>query len=143
MSTVTLKTQIINSSESFFINKSLYEFQPDRKYRWLQKLCFRVLDWIGAHHQETTKTLSISAPPEDIIAHLLAQKAVVRLFHKDGPTRVIMGPNNFKQLQDRKDCWQYMELPRVFGKIGYYGEYRVFGLDITIVPWLNGVLVLP
>lgn len=143
MKPVILKTQILKRTETPFTNKALYEFQPQQKWQWLQRACFRVLDWIGAHHQETIETISIEVAPQDIIRHLMAQIDTVRLFHEGGPTRVMMGPRNFNGLRNRPDSWHYIELPRINGEMGYGNEVRVFGLDVTIVPWLDGVLVLP
>lgn len=119
-----------------------YAFDKNKKFHWLQRLCIKVLDKIGARYMESFKTLRFEAKPDAIMDKIVAQIDMAHMMQQT-PVRVFVGSKNWPEIASRQEFWRYMEMPAMTAQVGFKREYRVLGLDVTIVPWMDGVLVLP
>jgi len=139
-----VQIQVLNlkSSMRWAINRQLYEYSAEGKYPWLQRLCFKILGKLDAYYNEKVEVITIEANPVDLIDQVIAQMNSADIMNRAG-TKILMGARNFYALRDRPDCWQYLELPLMQARIGYRNETRLFGLEVVVIPWMDGILVVP
>jgi hypothetical protein len=111
------------------------------------KLANRLLRWIfrkyGKVYNEPKVTIErMLIDKGDIIERLIRQqRAIFEVRHE--PKRVLMGSEDFAELMNRKDTMQFVTIPNIEYRVGRDGGYKVMNLELTIIPWMKGVLVMP
>lgn len=123
-----------------FVDKERFEFRKDKKYHWLQKLCFFVLGKIGSYSiGEKFSYTSHSIDTLDLMENLYKQKrGILDLYNVKGE-RLLIGNDEYVKLTDNHE---------VRHMIKFSGEYRgghdeVLGMEITVIPWMSGMIVVP
>ena len=138
--------QVRPGATSMICRNDRFALRPEVGWVWLQRLCLFFLRKIGAYAFDVEQTYDrMVVKPDRLLSGILTQKHELMLtYHREGE-RLLMGPEEFCRLQEDA-CPQKVWTPLDF-TIPYRwydrGEKRVFGLNITVVPWMNGVLVLP
>lgn len=122
-----------------------YTFSPIRGYKWLQRLCFFVLEKLGCHawDEETTYTqVSIKRDSVKVLIHEQWQ-ALRYMNGPDAVRGVILGPEEARQLTGEvlQECCYSMPIPPTYHSPYQRGEYR--GLKLFVLPWAKGVTLLP
>lgn len=126
---------------SFVSSSTRFEYKPAKGWRLLQRLCFWLLAKIGAFACETIQTESITLDDKRLSMQLIEKhiREVNRLMHE--PTRLVMGAEDWSEL---------MGDPVLTGALRFSapvdlreGPTRIFGIDVTILPWMRGLVVLP
>ena len=126
----------------------LYEFQPNRGWKWLQRIAFAVLDWIGAHHYEGIVTYTRTKEENDnILKSLIKQEGQwLELIHNNpNQMQIYMGPDDFEDLMKLSD-FRDMQPTLIMGRIDtndQYGNHQWHNIPITIVPWMVGAILVP
>ena len=128
------------------LSPTLYEYRSHAGWGWLQRLCFWVLDKIGAHHEEYVNTWTrTKRENDDLISSLFGQEGwIIEYLHHRGPLRVFMGPDNHKELMDwcYKNGMQHFSMTgSIETKDGRYGKWH--DIPITVVPWMMGAVIVP
>lgn len=129
------------------VRPGLYEYRPDRGWRWLQRACFWLLGKLGAHHVETVTVFKRAVRDNDaLLASLLGQQGhwlefVSRQRH---PPKIYMGPDDFVDLGRLLDHLR-MEPFRLAARIEIRDGRLATWHDIPIfvVPWMKGAVLVP
>lgn len=124
-----------------FEDTSSFSFRYDKKYHFVQKLCFLILNKIGAYtknvsYESSYQTLTINT--DDFINNILAQRE--ELFHTYGflPEKILIGSKNFAKLMSTVDFENVLQF-----KASYYYNKKIMELDVTVIPWMEGIIVMP
>lgn len=124
-----------------------YEYRPDIGWRWLQRILFLVLGWIGAYHL-TTVTTFVRTPQENdsLLKSLLGQEGQwIRYIHYERRARIYMGPDDFPELI-RLCEHMGMSVVDMRGRISTRSgrhEPTWHDIPITVVPWMVGAILVP
>lgn len=125
----------------------LYELRPEKGWCWLQRAAFAVLDWVGAHHEDTVTTYSRS-PQENaaLLKSLFGQEGHwIEYVHHEATPHIYMGPDDHMDLMKLAE-FRNMNYATFTGRIETMDRRsggKWHDIPITIVPWMKGVLVAP
>ena len=118
-----------------------FEFKSDGSFPWLQRIIFALLRRLGCQSTVTLrgeiKTAYIER--DSVIRALLEQQAILREFDRFRPTELFIGSDDYKELMRETSRWDY---PVTFAT-EYNSDRQVMGLNVTVVPWMEGILIPP
>jgi len=118
-----------------------YKFNPNKKWKLLQKMCFAILEWIGAHKEEV-EVRRVRIDGQKIIDNLCTQhKDILQNYSRDDGARLLMGPIEFSDLSGEPSVGAIIS-PSIRGR-WCDGEVSFCGMEITVLPWMEGMLVVP
>lgn len=113
-----------------------------RPVGWLQRLLWRLLVRLGATQQVVEQVDTVCTnyviDTNDVIREIAEQCSYLNNEERKNPLRVIMGRDKFTRLVGANYRAQ-ME----YGVILSEEPKKIMGLEITIVPWMTGIIVLP
>jgi len=119
-----------------------YQLRTERGYVWLQKLAIYILRKLGcfAATKETT-VLKHVFDTKGLAEALWRQRAeVFELYHMRG-ARLLVGYEDFERLTGIPMYKPFsFEVPYSAMEAG---KPTVFDMQITVIPWMKGMLVLP
>lgn len=79
---------------------------------------------------------------DDLIRALFESRGeVMRHWNKEGQ-RLIIGSSTLAKLMNTKEINQYAQFRVDARKINRHGDY-IMGLEVTVVPWMEGMVILP
>ena len=115
-----------------------YDFLPGGRWERLQRLAWRFLVWSKAITVRQTKQFDFHSVRIDLDKVTKAiQEAYHRLLQRGvTPTKVLLGHKQFDQLV----CSP--ELHSAWRNGSSFSVTTLYGMDIQIVPWMDGLLVL-
>lgn len=118
-----------------------YAVRTDKPMVWLQKLCVKVLNKLGAHAQETLTTYnSIRVfDTTDIVNRIYDRVKYAHYNYNTRITTIVMGADDFAELMNAPEARYFFD----FTARGKYGDGRFGEFDIRVVPWMSGIVVLP
>lgn len=126
-----------------------YEYRPEKGWRWVQRIAFAVLNWIGAHHTPVVTTFRRTAQEnDDLLKSLLGQEGQwINLVHdKPDSMRIYMGPDEHMDLL-RLASHMEMQAFSFRGEIETRDRHHHYGtwhnIPITVVPWMKGAIIVP
>lgn len=120
-----------------------YSFNGSRRLKWLQRLCFWVLDKIGCEYYDPCMTVKMVEIDFDRIVDLIMQQEhAVRCISNRRCKYVLLGHKQMCQLNMAVNDQTQFAFP-----LHYYPRvkkpYKMFmGLKVILVPWFDGVLCL-
>ena len=133
-----------------------FYYQPDKGWKWLQKICFDILYWIGATKEFPTTKDGVPCVNgvercinlEDITDLIFQQYMSIIEKHGVKPTTVLIGAEQVKNIEKAEIASIIEQFGHaIYGlaeptliKVGSY-EFKYKGLDIKIIAWLDGVIV--
>jgi hypothetical protein len=120
-----------------------YQFRRDRGWVWLQRLALWALRKIGAQAFRDDQTVvRHTIDTRKFLDALVRQRAeIMALYHRRGE-RLLVGYEEFREITGIA-----MENPLTFA-VQYDwrepgGPTLVYGMRVTVIPWMRGILVLP
>jgi len=131
-----------------------YQFREEKGWRWIQKLALWTLKKIGCHAfiMEETMVRSETINLHNLTKQIMEQQAdTINWYHHHGD-RLLVGPTEFAELSALPFTHplsldlQYMWVETDDTKYGMNlppHTYTRFGLKVTVIPHMKGVLVLP
>lgn len=131
--------------------KDRFEYRPKAKWPWLQRQIFKILDRLGAHASIPTQKIErLTIIPDDLFKSIWGQANEIERHHIElSDCTVLVGSSDFERIMCLPRDQVYM-LSRPI-KIDCQGElydgmtrdtfYR--GLRVQVVPWMQGVVVIP
>ena len=132
-----MSTKIINYIEQvrpyMYTYKNVFSFQPQRKHRWLQKLCFFVLEKLNCYHVETRESISkitFDLPQIDDKIRALLHEYTKRQPHR--ADYIVIGTNDLFDLHKISMSSTLWLEPN-----------KYLGYNLIIVPWISGCFILP
>ena len=126
-------------------HEDVYEFRRDRKWQWLQRLCFWVLGKIGAFRQDTMAVYNYGpTDPKPLKEAVFAQiENVVEFERFDSDELVVLiGRPQFKELVSNREMYQCLGWGMTLDVRDAYSK-RIYTIPIAAVPWLDGIAVVP
>lgn len=125
------------------INPDRFEFNPRGRFPWLQRWLFKLLAKLGANSLEksvTYKTVEIDTT-RILEALFENQRNVMELYNKRA-RYVVIGRKDFTRFcsdpEYRDPLYFNFSAP-----IGINNQRTILGLEVVVVPWIDGFFVLP
>lgn len=126
---------------------SNYSMRPGR-WRWLQRLCFWVLEWLGCKEPPHNPfPLPVVVPPMERITVNRGQLVAALRVHLNElrrdevrPVAILMGAPQYEEAVEG-----FLRRPIVMVErfhVARNGLWLVEDLKVVLVPWMDGVVVL-
>lgn len=117
----------------------IFSFRKDRKYHWIQKACFWILDKIDCKHVIKKDSVKYETVNIGNIFHQLQENiAEIHKNYNVKPGKLFIGREEYYELI-KMACPSMM-----FSVVNQTNPDRnLFGLEVTVVPWMKGMVVLP
>jgi hypothetical protein len=116
-----------------------FQFRSDKGWKFIQRLCFWILDRIGAYkwvEEITYKRHTIDTG--SFMEKLFRQMDELRGHFNRKPKRLLIGAIDFYQLMGGDPT----EFPFEF-RSEYSLNNQIYRLTVEIIPWMRGILVMP
>jgi hypothetical protein len=118
-----------------------FKFKPNGRAQWLQRLAWRFLNWRHAMEQAYDPKVTVRRhliDADNFMDRLLKQKhALFDGFHKEGQ-RLVIGSEDYFELMSEPAIHHHFSFKAEVGMRG-----RLMGLDVEVVPWMRGAVVMP
>jgi hypothetical protein len=112
-----------------------YEYNPNGKAKWLQKICFKILSKLNCNAIDEQETVKIANFTHDSLSELIGKQLSEVYDMNIMPKRVYVGHDEFMQLSGEQIFAQQM--------VNFEPEDPKFmGVKITVLPYMKGVLVV-
>ncbi len=122
-----------------YVKMDTFEFRRDKKYHWLQRLLFKILATLECHSMgEKVAYDCHEFNTDDLIDNLLKQKCGILEMYDMHGSKLLMGPKEFTELTNLPLIRQTCEFT-----CDYHKGRQIYGLNIRIIPWMVGILVVP
>lgn len=116
----------------------VFALNRNRKAVWLQKACIWILRKLGCEWMEiTTKARRVVIKPRGFMQELQRQRAEIISQLNGEPAVLLIGAEDFEQMMRTEVGGQSF---RFTGE--YFIDRRVCGLQVHVVPYLRGMVVL-
>lgn len=125
-----------------------YAFNEKGKVLWLQRALFWVLEKLGCQ-QEKIGYKQVVIDTGDFVERLKRHRSDVwsRLPLEGGPTELLIGAEDFDELMSVPgvQCLIQFKAGYEVGHRTRRGDthYRIMDLNVVIVPWMRGMVVMP
>lgn len=121
-----------------------YQFRDDRPARWLQRLCCAILKRLGAYRRIENvsireKTINLKKFNERV----LAQYDQLEMLYNERPRKMYIGSQDYREAM-HEEAVEYEPLrftTQYFCQKN--GHEYCFGLEVHVIPWMRGILVVP
>lgn len=119
-----------------------YKFNPSGRAKWLQRLAWRFLQWRGS-------LIQAYEPKDEVIRHVIEadtfierilkqRNELMRGFNRDGQT-LLIGSEDYAQMMRAPEMRDHMFS---FGaRVGM--DRQIVGLNVQVIPWMRGMVVMP
>lgn len=127
------------------------KFNPRFKYKWLRDIAYKIFNRLGTQYlEDKVEVIRIVFDKENIREKIWAQYTNVQdkfgdHFFRNIKYRLFIGSDDFTRLSLTPEV-------RASGVMDFtgYGRFsngpsrpQLFGMRVTVVPWMKGVLVVP
>jgi len=120
-----------------------YSFNPERRLRWLQRLCLWILKKLKCqHYDEYISMETFKVEFDSIVDLIISQSAAINRVYSHRCKYVILGRRAMMELQIELDRQLWFNFPSDFECPQYRNRMTFAGLTIIVVPWFEGVLCL-
>ena len=136
--------QFIKTTESlsWTILEDAWSLRKDFRWKWMERFARWLIRKIGVNAREPVVEVErIVVDPDDIMKKLFAQRHAW-LDMNEEPKRLLIGSEDFAQLMQHKEMHHHFTVDCEYYKGGRDGR-RVMGLQVEVIPWMRGVLVMP
>lgn len=131
---ISLKTNIHR-----FVNYEQFTFRADKKWPWLQKICFAILRKLDAHSIGETVEIERGVIDGDkLIAAIYEQKVEIQTLFNMLPKQLFIGTEDYAEMMRE----EIATTPFNFQARCGYNEH-IMGLSVKVIPWMRGILVVP
>ena len=124
-------------------DNNAFAIREDRPHLWLQKACCWVLGKLGAHRRDTQTKIEYRTIDADNFMDRIAKQheSVFELLNRR-PKKILIGAQDYAELM-RETTIHYPFAFNASYEIGERGVARIMGLEVQVIPWMRGVLVVP
>lgn len=144
-----IETRVVSLHDElrFGTGEPRYVYQPEGRLPWLQRLCFRILDRIAPAQPAVVERVVFSRTNiERVLSRVQDQYQVATRGNRDqAPTRLIIGARDWKEITLDAELPFYIEGSGPFrhSNLSRGERERIMKMDVEIVPWMRGIVVLP
>jgi hypothetical protein len=124
-------------------HRDIFRFNRTKKYPWLQKIAFWILAKLDCYHTEQSiQHKRIEINNYTFGPALLRQYEEFGRFVSERPSKIYMGPDQLDELIGSTDFHNILRftVPMIYGSRGHA---EVLGMEVVVVPWLNGFFIPP
>ncbi len=128
-----------HETSSMVLEPGAYRYNPKRPARWLQRLCFWVLQKLHCHnYQETVAYTHHVLSFDKVFLKVLRSRQELLERNYREPYLLFIGAEDLAELMDDKVMRSYfrMDIPYMRGR-------TFLNMEIHVVPWMKGVLAVP
>lgn len=132
-----------NESLRWIILEDAWSLRKDFRWKWMERLARWVIRKIGVNAREPyVEVERLLIDPADIMTKLFQQRsALLEMRHE--PKRLLIGSEDFAQLMHNKEMHYHFSVGCEYFKSDGRGGRRVMDLEVEVIPWMRGVLVMP
>jgi hypothetical protein len=119
--------------------KNTYTLRKDKSFFWLQRLCCWIMGKIGAYAigEKITYTKHI-INPRSFMERLDIQRFHLVKYFDCQPTKILIGAEDFAEMMKSEEIRHLMSFRAEYN----YGR-EIIGLQVEVIPWMRGILVMP
>jgi hypothetical protein len=122
-----------------YFRKDAYSFRKDRPYHRLQRLCFWILQKIGAFDVGENLTYTRhTIDTQSFMERLFRQQSHLEGYFNRRPKRLLIGAEDFAVMMGSEEIRQQLIFRTEYG----HGR-EIMGLQVEVIPWMRGILVMP
>lgn len=126
------------SHSEFYEYDDQFSFNEKGKHLWLQKICFHILKKLKCNAiGEKLKVSYIEFEPNTVLDYIFNQRREILKHVDDTDCEIFCGAEYFRKLR-MEDHHHTLMTFRADS-----ASHQIFGMDVTIVPWIEGVVVVP
>lgn len=134
-----------------FVCEDSFSFNPNRKHHWLQKICLKILAKLGCQRIDTSEVIEYRDLQSDDLLDLIHQSinSVRGSYGSDRDELVVcVGYGEWTNLIASPQYSglfypvHYMTGP-FFQYDGISKNISPFGVQVAVIPWMTGVVVVP
>lgn len=135
-------------NETSYIPTGAYKLNPKRRALWLQKACCWIMKKLDCEWFEpTAKITRIEVDPMRFMQEIFRQReSLYSLIRKDGQT-LLIGADDFLEAMGSPEIYQQFcfkaQINRSHRNRWGEVEMKILGLDVVVVPWMKGMVILP
>jgi hypothetical protein len=135
-----VETQTIGTLTEF---RDGFEFRSDKKYHWIQNVCFWILRKIGAYRRENVFTYKrYTINPDSFMERLFKQHNYLQREFNIKPSELFIGAEDHAIMMGSDEIKQMLSFNATYNYRDGYGSH-VMGLKIHVIPWMRGIIVMP
>lgn len=118
-----------------------FKFKPKGRAQWLQRIAWRFLNWRCAMDPAYEQTITVKRhliDADKFMDRLFKQRrALLNGYHKEGQ-RLVIGS---------EDYFELMGEPAIHHHFHFNAEIsmdrKLMGMNVEVVPWMRGAVVMP
>ena len=124
-------------------DSNAFALRKDRPHLWLQKACCWVLGKLGAYRRDTQTKIEYRVIDADsFMTRIAKQHASVFEFLNRRPKKLLIGAQDYAELMRETSIHHPFTFNASYA-IGERGVTRIMDLEVQVIPWMRGVLVVP
>lgn len=128
-----------------FVLQDEWQFKPVGRLHWVQRAAWRLLHKMGALKNAIGQREVVTRHvinPDSFMQKLYEQSAAIfDMLDREGQT-LLIGAEDFQQM---------MAGPEMRNEFSFQGEFyrgdrngrQIMGLNVKVIPWMRGMLVMP
>lgn len=123
-------------------SEKVFEFNPNAKMPWLQKICFAVLKKLNCYAMlEIGSYHRYEFDKDKLIENIAYQRREI-LKDVSLPKRIYMGSGDFARFISDEDQFRYVSFPADI-TVNHGRQQKIMGITVEVIPWMEGILVVP
>lgn len=125
------------------VREDVFCVTPARGWMPVQRLCFWILRKLQCHWSEKVSTVRRHViNPSSFTENLHRQnKGLLEHAHQQG-RHILIGSGDFAALMDSQEIGSRFSFSAPYS-YAENGRVSIFGMRVTIIPWMKGMLVMP
>lgn len=132
------------------VSEDVFKFNRRKKWIMIQNLCFWILKKIGCFHVYDVADIdTVTINKQKLVEVIMMQKILCLDWYREEPTRMLIGSQTLNELMMQPEMYHMFKFD-INDRIHMQREddrgqfhRRVFGLEITVIPTMSGIIVLP
>jgi hypothetical protein len=118
-----------------------WKFVPAGRFQWLQRAAWKTLHRLGSLQNATGWRETVTKhviDPDNFMEKLYKQRsAIFDMLGKEGQT-LLIGAEDFSEMMSSPEIGHQFEF-----RSEYTSDRKLMGLNVKIIPWMRGLLVMP
>ncbi len=124
-------------------DNNAFAIREDRPHLWLQKACCWVMGKLGAYRVDSqTKIEYRTIDADSFMVRIAEQRESVFELLNRRPKKLLIGAQDYAELMRETNVYYPFTFNASYA-IGERGAARIMDLEVQVIPWMRGVLVIP
>jgi hypothetical protein len=128
-----------------FVLNDEWQFKPAGHFQWLQRAAWKLLHRLGALHnaigQRETVTRHVIDPDNFMQKLHEQQSALFGQLDREGKT-LLIGAEDYAEMMHSPEMRKEYSFRAEFHR-GDRSGVRIMGLEVKVIPWIRGMVVMP